>query len=135
MSKRGRSQTLQMIGKILTFAVGLEHFYIAYIEIFMWNTPTTNAIFGLKNEKEFAGNPKTKIMAANQGLYNGFLAVGSLWAVIHPDPAIGNQISLFFTSCVAIAAVFGAASTGNTTILKSQGGPAFLALTALYFGI
>jgi putative membrane protein len=124
-----------MIGKFLTFAVSLEHFYIAYIEMFMWNTPTTNAIFGLKNEKEFAGNPKTKIMAANQGLYNGFLAIGSLWASVYPDPAFSYQLSVFFTSCVAVAAIFGAASTGNTKILKSQGSPAFLALTALYLGI
>ncbi|KAJ1548220.1 hypothetical protein HK096_010446, partial [Nowakowskiella sp. JEL0078] len=72
-----------------------------------------------------------KKLAANQGLYNGFLATGLLWSVAHPNSDSGREIAIFFNSCVAVAALFGALSTGKTRILYMQGSPAFLALAAL----
>ncbi|HLY25145.1 MAG TPA: DUF1304 domain-containing protein, partial [Aggregatilineales bacterium] len=68
--------------------------------------------------------------AANQGLYNGFLAAGLLWGIVHPDPMVGRQIDLFFLLCVIVAALYGGA-TVRRSILAIQGIPALLALAAL----
>ena len=72
----------------------------------------------------------TKSLAANQGMYNGFLAAGLVWGLFYPDPVIGRQIQLFFVICVVVAAVYGAL-TANKSILLKQGLPAILALISL----
>jgi len=118
------------VSLILTGLVGLEHFYILYLEMFQWNTKRVNKIFGLK--EEFAKLPQAKVLASNQGLYNGFLAAGLVWSLIAPDP-FNAQLATFFNGCVLTAAVFGAL-TVTPRILYVQGIPAFLALSALYFG-
>jgi len=114
------------ISNILVALVALEHVYFLYLEMFAWATPTTMKAFG--TTKEFA--EASKGLAANQGLYNGFLAAGLFWGVIHPDRVVGHQIQLFFLSCVLVAAVYGGI-TVKRSILLIQGLPALIALIAV----
>lgn len=122
------------IANLLLSAVSLEHFYITYIEMFAWNTPRTNKIFGLHKDPAFAAHPKSAILAGNQGLYNAFLAVGAAWAVSHSDQAVGVQLGTFFASCVSVAAIYGGL-TSSPRIMLVQGLPAYLALGALWLGL
>jgi putative membrane protein len=117
---------MDVISKILVAVVALEHFYILYLEMFLWTTPTGRKSFG--TTQEFANESKT--LAANQGLYNGFLAVGLVWGILHPDPAVGRQIQLFFLACVLVAGVYGGL-TVKRSILLVQGLPALIALIAV----
>ncbi|WP_370581602.1 DUF1304 domain-containing protein [Pasteurella sp. 19428wF3_WM03] len=101
--------------------MALEHFYILYLEIFAIEGKTAKRIFGLTDE--FVAQQKVKVMFANQGLYNGFLAAGIIFGYVI------QQISViyFFLVCVVIAAIFGSI-TANKGILVKQGLPAVLAL-------
>ncbi|MOA57062.1 hypothetical protein D3C78_1811640 [compost metagenome] len=72
------------------------------------------------------------MLAANQGLYNGFLAAGLIWGLVHPDPVFAWQIQLFFLACVAVAGIFGAATAGKK-ILFIQTVPAVIAMLAVIF--
>jgi len=112
----------------LVSLVALEHVYIMVMEMFLWTKPRTLKVFGL--DKAFA--EKTKSLAANQGLYNGFLAAGLIFGLLHPTPEFGVQIQIFFLICVLVAAVFGAA-TVKKSILLVQGLPAFIALLSVIF--
>jgi len=96
--------------------------------MFFWTKPRTLKLFGFP--KELAD--QTKSMAANQGLYNGFLSAGLLWGIFHPDTEVSFQIKVFFLLCVLIAAVYGF-FTVKKSILVLQGLPALLALFALVF--
>ncbi|WP_425456942.1 DUF1304 domain-containing protein [Cohnella terricola] len=115
-----------MIANILIGLVALEHVYILIMEMFLWTTPRTRKTFGLT--AELANS--TRSMAANQGLYNGFLAAGLLWSLIHPDADMSRQIGFFFLGCVLVAALFGGV-TAKRSILLIQGLPALIALAAL----
>jgi putative membrane protein len=115
-----------LISLILVGLVAAEHIYILVLEMFMWTTPRVMKTFG--TTKEFA--EASKSLAANQGLYNGFLAAGLVWGMVHPDAAIGRQIEIFFLLCVLVAAVYGGA-TAKKSILLMQGLPALIALLAL----
>ena len=115
-----------MISIILIALVALLHFYFLYLEMFAWEAPRTRAAFG--TTAEFAKASKT--LAANQGLYNGFLAAGlafSLWATDRPA-------LIFCLACVIIAGIYGAA-TASRRILFIQALPAALALVATLLGI
>ncbi|HNP71674.1 MAG TPA: DUF1304 domain-containing protein [Kouleothrix sp.] len=114
------------ISKALVGLVALEHVYILYLEMFGWTSPRVRRIFG--TTPEFA--QASRALAANQGLYNGFLAAGLLWSLLHPDAGTGRQLALFFLGCVLLAALFGGL-TAKRSILWVQGGPALLALLAL----
>jgi putative membrane protein len=114
------------ISLVLVGLVALEHVYILVLEMFLWTTPRAQRAFGLT--PEFAR--QSRALAANQGLYNGFLAAGLFWGIAHPDPQIGAQVQLFFLLCVLVAAVYGGI-TAKRSILLIQGGPALLALLAL----
>jgi putative membrane protein len=118
------------IAKILVALVAIEHLYILYMEMFAWTTPRVRKTFG--STEEFA--QATKVLAANQGLYNGFLAAGLLWSLLYPDPNFGRQIALFFTGCVVVAAVYGGL-TAKRSILYVQGTPALLALIATLLSV
>jgi putative membrane protein len=115
-----------LISLILVGLVAAEHIYILVLEMFMWTTPRVMKTFG--TTKEFA--EASKSLAANQGLYNGFLAAGLVWGMVHPDAAIGRQIEIFFLLCVLVAAVYGGA-TAKKSILLMQGLPALIALSAV----
>ncbi|WP_337104308.1 DUF1304 domain-containing protein [Paenibacillus sp. YIM B09110] len=111
---------------ILVALVALEHIYILILEMFMWTKPRAMRIFG--TTKAFA--EQTKSLAANQGLYNGFLAAGLAWGLLHPDDAFGRQIQLFFLACVLVAAVYGGL-TAKRSIVVTQGLPALIALAVV----
>jgi putative membrane protein len=114
------------ISLLLVGLVALEHVYILILEMFLWTTPRGRRTFG--TTPEFAR--ESRALAANQGLYNGFLAAGLFWGIVHPNSQVGTQIQLFFLLCVLVAAIYGGI-TAKRSILLIQGGPALLALLAL----
>lgn len=114
------------LATIVVAAIGLLHVYILVLEMVLWTTPRANKAFGLT--PEFA--QQTKTLAANQGLYNGFLAAGLFWGLLHPDFMVGIQVQLFFLICVAVAGVYGAL-TAKLSILFVQTFPAILAIGLL----
>lgn len=117
---------LPLLSVLLVGIVALEHLYILYLEMFAWTTPRVRRIFG--TTPAFA--EESRVLAANQGLYNGFLAAGLLWSLVHPDEAFAMQLQLFFLLCVIIAAIYGGMTAGRR-ILIVQGGPALLAFLAV----
>lgn len=117
---------MALAARILTALVGVLHLYILVLEMFLWQTERGYAAFG--TTPEFA--EMTATFAANQGLYNGFLAAGLLWGAFHKNPAFAVQIRLFFLGCVAVAGVYGAA-TVKTSILFVQTAPATLGIIAV----
>jgi putative membrane protein len=114
---------MEIIAKSLSLLVALEHLFILHLEMFRWTSKASQKAFAIT--PEFARS--TKAMAANQGLYNGFLAAGLIWGAVHPQWVMGRQVTLFFLSCVVVAAVFGGV-TVKRSILLVQGLPAALAL-------
>jgi putative membrane protein len=116
-----------MISNILIGLVALIHIYIVYLEMFLWDKPQGMKAFG--STPEFA--KATKVLAANQGLYNGFLSAGLIWGLW--QGAAGFDVKVFFLLCVIIAGLFGAA-TASRKILFVQALPAGLALVALLAG-
>lgn len=113
---------MSTLATIAVVALALLHVYILVLEMFLWTTPRARAAFG--TSAEFALS--TKAMAANQGLYNGFLAAGLLWGAFAADP-VGFQVRVFFASCVAVAGLFGAV-TSSRKILFVQTVPALVVL-------
>ncbi len=114
-----------LLAQILTAVVAIEHLYIMWLEMFAWTTRAPKVFKSL--DKDLF--PKTKSLAANQGLYNGFLAAGLLWSLCIGIPEWQFNVALFFLLCVLVAAVYGA-FTAQRSILFVQGLPAFLALVA-----
>lgn len=113
-----------MLANILVAVVAVIHLYILVLEMFLWDTKTGHKAFNLSDD--FAR--ETRVLAANQGLYNGFLAVGLLWGLWLGEN--GVQVTFFFLSCVLIAGIFGAV-TASRKILYVQAIPALAALIAL----
>lgn len=107
--------------------VTVEHVYILILEMFLWTTPRALRVFNMTLEVAEASQP----LAINQGLYNGFLAVGLLWGIVHPNQRFGRQIQLFFLLCVIVAAIAGGI-IAQPSILLVQGGPAIVALISLF---
>ena len=112
---------MQSLANLATALVALLHAYFLVLEIFLWTTPRGRRTFGLT--EEFAAASKT--LAANQGLYNGFLAAGLTWGLWLG--AEDHGIKIFFLSCVIVAGVYGAA-TAAKKILYVQALPAVIAL-------
>lgn len=119
-----------MLATILITAVALIHVWIVVLEMVLWTAPQGRRAFGLS--AEFAA--QTRVLAANQGLYNGFLVAGLAWALAAGPLDAGRAPALFFLSCVAVAGVFGAL-TASRRILFVQTLPAALALGALGLGV
>jgi putative membrane protein len=119
-----------MLGAILTALVALLHIWIMVLEMFLWTTPRGRRAFG--TSPEFAAS--TRVLAANQGLYNGFLAAGLIWSLILGLPGGGHATALFFLACIAIAGLYGAA-TAARRILFIQTVPAVLAGAAVLLEI
>jgi putative membrane protein len=113
-----------MIANVLVALVALLHVYFMTLEMFLWDRPFGRRTFGLT--PEFATASKT--LAANQGLYNGFLAAGLVWGLWLGDA--GWAVKVFFLGCVVVAGVFGAL-TVNRKILFVQALPAAVALVVL----
>ena len=108
---------------VVTALIALLHFYILVLEMFLWQQPVGLKTFGLTA----ADAATTARLANNQGLYNGFLAAGLVWAVIHPDPSVGLQLQRFFCGCVFAAGLLGGA-TVSKRIFFTQSVPAALAV-------
>lgn len=119
---------MNLIATILVALVALLHVYILVLEMVLWTGPRGQKAFGLT--PEFA--QQTRALAANQGLYNGFLAAGLFWSILHPSAEFAWQIALFFLACVAVAGIFGAA-TASRKIFFIQTVPAVLAMLAVIF--
>lgn len=110
---------MKAVAGILTFLVAVEHIAILVLEMFFWDHPLGQNIFGMTPEVSAA----SAVLAANQGLYNGFLAAGLFWGLFTDRRAV----VIFFLICVVTAGVFGGL-TAKTSILMTQALPAFVAL-------
>ena len=110
---------MQTLAVVLISLVALLHCWFAILEMFLWDRPPGLRAFGQTPEDA----ARTKILAANQGLYNGFLVAGLVWGLISGGDAV--TIRLFFLSCVIVAGVFGAV-TARRKILYVQALPALI---------
>lgn len=118
---------MSLIASIVIGLVALLHIYFLVLEMFLWDKPAGLKAFGNTSEKAAL----TKVLAANQGLYNGFLAAGLIWGLLlGPD---GFGVKVFFLGCVLVAGLYGAA-TASRKILFVQALPAALGLVLLYLG-
>jgi putative membrane protein len=112
------------IANIVVGLIALLHVYIVVLEMFLWDKPAGLRAFGQSQEAAIA----TKVLAANQGLYNGFLAAGMFWGL--SLGARGTGVNVFFLCCVLVAGLYGAA-TASRKILFVQAIPAAIGLTLL----
>ncbi len=112
---------LQTVGTVATALIAVLHIYIMVLEMFLWDRPKGKKVFGLTQEFATA----TKTLAANQGLYNGFLSAGLIWGILLGVE--GNPVKIFFLACVVTAGIFGAI-TSSKKILFVQGIPGAIAL-------
>jgi putative membrane protein len=110
-----------MIAKLFVAAVALLHVGFMYMECVLWCRPAGRRIFAM-SEKQAR---ETAVLAANMGLYNGFLAAGLVWGLL--DNTCGRQVSVFFLGCIVIAGIFGSI-TARQSILWLQGLPGAVAL-------
>ena len=117
-----------MLSTILIALTALLHLYFLVLEMFLWDKPQGMKAFG--STPEFA--KATKVLAANQGLYNGFLAAGLIWALFITDPDWQRNVAVCFLLFVLVAGVYGAA-TASRRILWVQAVPAIIALVAVHF--
>lgn len=104
---------------LMTLFVAVEHLAILVLEMFFWDHPIGRKIFAMSEEVSAA----SATLAANQGLYNGFLAAGLIWSFISKK----KDIAIFFLSCVIVAGIFGGL-TAKASIILTQGLPAAIAL-------
>lgn len=116
-----------LVTNLLVVIVALLHFYFLILEMFLWTTPKGLKTFGNTLEKAQA----SAVLAANQGLYNGFLVAGLVWGLLEPEPVFARAIKIFFLSCVAVAGLYGAYSVSRK-ILFVQAGPALVALVFIF---
>lgn len=118
---------MSLITEIIIGFVAFIHLYILWLEMFVWTT---------LGRKVFKAIPpdmfeKTKVMAANQGLYNGFLAFGLMWSLFICDSEWSKNVAVFFLTCVLVAGIYGAI-TVSKRILYVQSIPALLGLLSLF---
>lgn len=120
---------MSVLAQILVAFVALEHVLFLVLEMFLWDKPQGMKVFQNTPEKAAA----TRVLAANQGLYNGFLAAGLVWSLVPVGaPGAGSAIAIFFLVCVVVAGLFGAA-TVSRHILFVQAIPALVALLVVCF--
>lgn len=115
---------MHTIANVVIALIALLHVYFLVLEMFLWDKPLGLKVF--RQTKQTAA--ASKVLAANQGLYNGFLAAGLLWGLSLGDA--GTSIKVFFLSCILIAGLYGAATVGKK-ILFIQAIPAAFALVLL----
>ena len=118
-----------VLAHVLIALVAIEHLYILWIEMFAWET---------KGKKTFKGSmapelfKPTKVLAANQGLYNGFLAAGLIWSLLISNEEWQTNVAFFFLGCIAVAGIYGAL-TASKKIFFVQALPAILTIIVLLF--
>lgn len=110
----------------ISLFVALEHFAFLVLEMFLWTKKSGRRVFNQSLDEA----KKTEVLAANQGLYNGFLASGLLWGVLYPEVKTSYEILLFFFSCVFIAGVYGGFSV-KKSIFYIQALPALMGILLL----
>jgi putative membrane protein len=120
---------MKLIVDLLIGFIALEHVYILWLEMFAWETAGRKVFKGALPKELFT---PTKVMAANQGLYNGFLAAGLIWTFFIETPEWKFNIALFFLSCIVVAGIYGAL-TASRRIFWVQGMPALVAIGILLF--
>lgn len=125
---RNQHNSMNILINILVGFITLFHLYVVWIEMFAWTTAGPKTFRGVPKEMF----PKTKAMAGNQGLYNGFLVAGLIWSFLISDPIWAENVKLFFLSCVAIAGIYGAYSV-QKTIFFFQGLPALITIALILF--
>ena len=114
---------MYLLSDILVAIVALQHFLFLVLEMFLWTKPV-----GLRTFRNTPEQAETmKVLAANQGLYNGFLAAGLVWAVMVWSELFSFDIKMFFLGCVIVAALYGGYSVSRR-VLVIQGLPALIAL-------
>jgi putative membrane protein len=118
---------MKIAGEIIIAFVILEHLYILWLEMFAWETQGKRVFKGAMPVELFR---PTKRMAANQGLYNGFLAAGLTWSLMIEDDFWKQNVAIFFLSCVIIAGCYGAYSVSRKIFIV-QALPAIIALILL----
>jgi putative membrane protein len=123
----GEDRNMIWIANLLVALVAALHVYFLVLEMFLWTKPLGLKTF--RNSPEKAAD--SAVLAANQGLYNGFLAAGLVWGLVQSVPAFAFQIKVFFLLCVITAGIYGAA-TVSRRILYVQAAPAALALILLW---
>ena len=116
---------MQLLADLAVLAVAMLHMAFMALEMFLWNKPIGHKIFGLK--PDFAD--RTRTLAANQGLYNGFLAAGLIWGLLAEQYAFNLQV--FFLGCVILAGVFGGITTSRL-IIWAQALPGMIALILVF---
>jgi|SRR6476646_6184048 len=112
----------------LIIIIAIEHLYFLWLEMFAWTT-RAKKVFRQFPEELFE---PTKALAANQGLYNGFLAAGLIWSLFIEDPKWHLNVAVFFLFCVSVAGIYGAV-TASRKIFFVQALPALIALTLFAF--
>lgn len=117
---------MAIVATILIALIAILHVYILWLEMFAWETRGPKVFRGIDPDLF----PKTRVLAANQGLYNGFLAAGLVWSLVIQDAAWSQNIALFFLLCVAVAGLYGG-MTSSKRIIYVQTVPAVLAILAL----
>ena len=118
---------MQIAANVVVGLVALLHIYFLVLEMFLWTKPLGLRTFSQSLQKA----QDSAVLAANQGLYNGFLAAGLVWGLVHPVAATAFQIKVFFLLCVVVAGLYGAWSVSRR-ILIVQALPAAVALALLF---
>lgn len=118
---------METVVQWLTGLIALEHLYILWMEMFSWEKAGKRA-FGKSLAPELF--PPTRKLAANQGLYNGFLAAGLIWSLCIADPGWQFRVGVFFLSCVSVAGIYGGL-TASRKIFFIQALPALVTLVLL----
>ena len=116
-----------LVAKIVIGVIAIEHLYILWMEMFAWETAGKRTF---KSLPEHLFKP-TKALAANQGLYNGFLSAGLIWSLCIGNIVWQQNIALFFLACVVIAGIYGAA-TASKRIFFVQALPAIIGLALVW---
>lgn len=122
---------METIAKLLIGLIALLHLYILYLEMFAWETKGKQAFKGALPDHLFS---PTKVLAANQGLYNGFLAAGLIWTFFIQDKNWSTYIALFFLTCIAVAGIYGA-FTASKKIIFIQTIPAIITMLFIYLSV
>lgn len=117
---------MQTAASVVVGLIAALHVYILVLEMFLWGRAVR--VFAVPRDQR--DNPLLRTMLQNQGIYNGFLAAGLIWGLLHPDPAFSVQLQLFFLGCVFVAGLVGAA-TANVRILFVQTIPATIGIALL----
>lgn len=117
---------MKLVVEFFVAAIGLLHLYFLILEMFLWTKPVGLKIF----HQSLPAAVASKVLAANQGLYNGFLAAGLLWSLVQANPVFAMQLKYFFLSCIAVAGAYGAV-TVSRRIFYVQALPALITILLL----